>query len=127
MTLLNAKVALAVLCRARPQDVCQLLAQEAANHDGQVSERRLRAVLESLLALPCAMGEEGQLPADRLEIVELLLRNCFTQDWVKVKDQASVEHWLAEANNPLLSWLRNLARMRASDQGKCRNYFYINK
>ncbi|KAF4524631.1 hypothetical protein B566_EDAN018270 [Ephemera danica] len=116
MTLLNAKVALAVLCRARPQDVCQFLAREAANHDGQVSERRLRAVLETLLVLPCALGEEGQLPAERSEMVELLLRSCFTQDWVKVKDQASIENWLAEADNPLLSWLCHLARMRASDQ-----------
>lgn len=118
MTLLSAKVALSVLSRARPQDVCRLLALEASNHDGQVSERRLRAVLEALVALPCALGEEGQLVAEQGEMVELLLRSCFTQDWNKVKDQAAVESWLSEADNPVLAWLRKLARMRVSNQGE---------
>lgn len=117
MTLLSAKVVLAILSRARPQDVWHLLANEAANHDGQVSERRLRAVLEALVELPCALGEEAQLVAERSEMVELLLRNCFTQDWIKVKDQASVERWFAESVNPLICWLWNLARMRVSKQG----------
>lgn len=117
MTLLNAKVVLAILSRARPQDVWHLLAHEASNHDGQVSERRLRAVLESLVEVPCTLGEEAQIIAERTEVVELLLRDCFTQEWIKVKDQGSVERWFAESVNPVLCWLWNLARMRVSKQG----------